>query len=516
VCPGKGERTIKKPRLLIWLSIVLLACSAVLFVLSLLSAENKRVLTVDEIRAMPATGGSYRSINNWKTVETTSFKGVPMSVLLIRCGVKDDSAHLKIIAPDGYFWPAVGTTLTPVDMARSNSDSLVPILAYSMNGKPLDPEPDGSGPLRYVAPQYKESDTNKPSWVSNVRLIEVGPVPKGTEVPDSKEVPAEEVWIYGKIPARYRINLYIPAALGIAGLISLMTGLIMRSRERRPGKNHNATTAALLVLLLLVGCIAGLSGSSRCLGQSSPVVFSAADLLAMPAFSGRYTFLKQQPPYTYYESDYTGVPLSYILGERLSLVGGASGVVVRATDGYTATLSMEQVNKTYPGNLKVIIAYAENGGPLTVDEGPLRLIVPQTKPGNRDSGGDPNTPLCARMIFAVEVSPVPAGVSPPAAGSVPPGSLAFYGSVQAPAAPVAPAPQPTQPVQQASTAPQAATSTPVTAQQQANKNPANALFLAALSGRRGLFAWVFGATLQMALTGRMGRYLWLLYWLSGV
>ena len=66
-----------------------------------------------------------------------------------------------------------------------------------MNGAALEPEPSGSGPLRLVMPQYAETDVNKPSWVSNVRLIEVGPLERGASQPDAASVPLDQVWLYG-------------------------------------------------------------------------------------------------------------------------------------------------------------------------------------------------------------------------------------------------------------------------------------------------------------------------------
>ncbi|MDD5448634.1 MAG: hypothetical protein PHO53_05660, partial [Actinomycetota bacterium] len=106
--------------------------------------------------------------------------------------------------------------------------------------------------------------------------------------------------------------------------------------------------------------------------------------------------------------------------------------VVQARDGYSTTLSPSQVNKTYPGGLKIIIAYSKGGKPLAGEEGPLRLIVPQESPGRREEGGHANTPFCGRMIYAVEVQPLPSGVSPPAVSAVPNGSLAIYGAVSTP------------------------------------------------------------------------------------
>jgi hypothetical protein len=167
--------------------------------------------------------------------------------------------------------------------------------------------------------------------------------------------------------------------------------------------------------------------------------FSMGELIAMPAFAGHYTFLKSQEPFTYYEEDYKGVPLSYLIEEKLSISPGASGVKVIARDGYEISMSLVQVRKTYPGGLKIIIAYEKSGAPLAGDEGPLRLIVPQNVPGSKDQGGESNTPLCARMIYAVEVQPLPDGEQAPEASEVPEGSLAVCGAVSEPA----PQPQPT-------------------------------------------------------------------------
>lgn len=442
-----------KHRLLIVIALLFIATSAFLFILRYTGSESHRVFNVEDLEAMPGTGGDYRSINNWDTVEVTSFKGANVSTILERSGV-GGGARIRVIAPDGYFWPEVGTWMTPEELGRANPDGLYPIVAFEINGKALDPEPEGTGPLRYVAPQYAEDEVNKPSWVSSVRLIEVGPLEKGVKAPDAKKVPVDEVWVYGNVPASYPVSLVFPILTAVIGLVVLAMALVRVRVNRIKGRSRgNGEVAAALILFLTfgsVGVIALRSEAPVCLAQQGPSVFSMSELTAMPSFSGHYTFLKQLPPYTYYEQDYTGVTLSGLLREKMSLSPGASQVVVRARDGYTATLSIAQVDAVYPGGLKVIIAYSKGGQPLAGDEGPLRLIVPQNKPGNHDQGSDPNTPLCGRMICAVEVLPLPAGMSAPDPGSIPDGSLAVYGAVSAPAPPSQPAqtaPKPTVPAQ---------------------------------------------------------------------
>ncbi len=150
-----------------------------LFAVNFALATHTKVLTIGDIEGMRAVSGTYRSINRWNTVEETTFRGAAVSVLLDSVGAGDGKATVKFIAPDGYFWPPVDKAMTASELKRKNDSGLVPIVAFEIGGKPLDPEPDGSGPLRYVAPQYSADEMNKPSWVSNLRVIEVGPLKKG-------------------------------------------------------------------------------------------------------------------------------------------------------------------------------------------------------------------------------------------------------------------------------------------------------------------------------------------------
>jgi len=403
---------------------------------------------------MPSIKGTYRSINRWKTIEKTGYAGVPASELLSACGAGSASSGVKIIAADGYFWPPVGQKLTMAQLAKKNAQGLAPIFAYEMGGKALDPEPDGTGPIRYVAPQYRTTDMNKPSWVSNVRLIEVRPFPRGFKSPDPKKVPTGQVWLVGDVGNGVpggRIGGYIAGGLGLALLLLvLVMYAVKRGRRGDAEKAAMPPTAVLIALILVAGLVLPLSMPGRSAAATSKV-FSMAELKAMPAFSGHYTFLKQLPPYTYYEADYKGVPLATVLEQSMTLDAGATGIKVKARDGYDVSLTLDQVRATYPNGLKAIVAYEKSGQPLSADEGPLRLIVPQNHPGTRDSGGDANTPNCERMVCSLEVDPVPSGVKGPAVSSVPDGSLAVYGAVSVPAPAPTPAPVPT---------PQHATPTP--------------------------------------------------------
>ncbi len=427
-----------RSRILLIVSVILLLGAGLALAYRYVGAEDRSVLTYDEVLGKQAVSATYHSINNWATVEDTGFTGVPLFRLLEDQGVTDDGAQIKVIAPDGYFWPAVDTVLTLGDLKTPNQNGLYPMLAWEMNGETLQPEPDGTGPLRLVMPQYGEEEVNKPSWVSNVRLIEVGPLPEGYAVPDAGGVPVDELRLYGGVRDYYPVPLWVGILLAAIGLLLLLEALyhhLMKRHEEEGPAGNGAGKAALLLLAVCLAA-AGLSLPPRTACAAAPgdhsAVFGMSELRSMPVSGGHYTFLKSQEPFTYYEADYEGVSLSYLLQGAMQLAPGAQEVVVRCTDGYKVTLSLSQATQAYPGGLQAIIAYSKGGSALKGDEGPLRLIVPQASPGNVESGGDANTPYCARMVYAVEVTPVPAGVAVPAPGSVPSGSLAVYGALTVP------------------------------------------------------------------------------------
>ena len=212
--------------------------------------EEREVLTYDEVLDMRGLSATYHSINNWATVEDTEFTGVPLYRVLEEKGVTDGGAQIRVIAPDGYFWPKVGTVLTLDELKTPNEHGLYPLLAWEVNGEPLLPEPDGTGPLRLVMPQYSEEEVNKPSWVSNVRLIEVGPLPEGFAEPDASEVPLEEVRLYGNVQDRYPVPLWAGILPGAVGLLLLLEALyhgVMKRGEGEGAAGNGAGKAALLL-----------------------------------------------------------------------------------------------------------------------------------------------------------------------------------------------------------------------------------------------------------------------------
>jgi DMSO/TMAO reductase YedYZ molybdopterin-dependent catalytic subunit len=185
-----------------------------------------------------------------------------------------------------------------------------------------------------------------------------------------------------------------------------------QGRQRaRPGASGNARRhAAALVAVAVIGLAAlaaacgGSSGqASPSAAASGPVVltirgengsrtFTMNQLQALPSYQG-YAGIKSSTGVITVPSKYKGVPLA----DLAALVGGiskANGVTIVAKDGYGMTFSYRQIMEngftTYDpatgaeepasGKLHVIIAYQNDGKPLGVDDGPLKLAVAEDTP----------------------------------------------------------------------------------------------------------------------------------------
>ncbi len=66
----------RKTLMLFVLAAILIAVSVTLFVLRQSGAQDRMVVSYDEVLSLPSTTAVYHSINNWQTVEDTEFKGV--------------------------------------------------------------------------------------------------------------------------------------------------------------------------------------------------------------------------------------------------------------------------------------------------------------------------------------------------------------------------------------------------------------------------------------------------------
>jgi DMSO/TMAO reductase YedYZ molybdopterin-dependent catalytic subunit len=125
----------------------------------------------------------------------------------------------------------------------------------------------------------------------------------------------------------------------------------------------------------------------------STAAFTMDDLKKMPVVEGQ-AGLKSSTGKIFPPQPYKGV----LLSDLVKLAGGdnsSMGVQIEAKDGYSMTLSYDQINKgdfiTYNpgtgdetksgGELKTILAYEVNGKPLDVEQdGALRLMVVSAEP----------------------------------------------------------------------------------------------------------------------------------------
>ena len=195
-------------------------------------------------------------------------------------------------------------------------------------------------------------------------------------------------------------------------------------------------------------------------------VFTEAYLKALPSSSGHYTLTKSSSPYNYFEQDWKGVDLSYLLETEVGLAAGTTGIKIQADDGYGRNHSLDDMRgASNPRGLKTLLAYmyaaasADNPhapdpvgapwvAPLTPDtlvsnaDGPFRSVLPQTvegpsslnaaysPPGNGTSG---NWSKSVKMVRAIEVLPLPAGMTELNAaqlGALPDDQVLVYGNIQ--------------------------------------------------------------------------------------
>ena len=164
--------------------------------------------------------------------------------------------------------------------------------------------------------------------------------------------------------------------------------------------------------------------------------FLKDDAKGMPEAGGSYTCLKAQAPFTYFTQEWYGVKLSYLLDVEVGLKEGTTAIKVLASDGYSVTLTLDELRDKNPKGLYTMLAWKrgevnKTGGPyqeLDEREGPLRLIVPQEVIGPHNTG-TPNWNKAVQMVRDIEVHPTPPGLPSVEPASVPPGEIVVYGNI---------------------------------------------------------------------------------------
>jgi len=174
--------------------------------------------------------------------------------------------------------------------------------------------------------------------------------------------------------ARTRM-LGVLAAAGV--VLALVAGVGCESGESTPATD--TTSAAGPTVLTVVG-------------QERTVTYSMAQLQDLPSYTG-YAGIKSSVGVVTAPEKYTGVPLES-LAAAVGGVGSSEGVTVLAEDGYGMTFSHDQITgagfttfdpatsaeRPPAGKLTLLVAYAREGGPLSDEEGPLRLVVAEERP----------------------------------------------------------------------------------------------------------------------------------------
>jgi hypothetical protein len=158
----------------------------------------------------------------------------------------------------------------------------------------------------------------------------------------------------------------------------------------------------------------------------------------MPYSGGNYTILKSKPPYTFYNQDYFGASLSYLLDVEVGLKTGTTGIKVIGADGYSVTLSPAQMRSANSQGLSALLAWRKGdvnktGGPYaeldSTTEGPFRLVVPQSPNVGPYPGGTPNWNMSVSMVRAIEIIPTPPGLPAVDPATVPSSEILVYGNV---------------------------------------------------------------------------------------
>jgi len=153
-------------------------------VLEIIGLTETKALTMADLLAMPATEG-YGGIKSstGKITPPVMFKGVALKDLAALAGM-DETSGLNVVAEDGYsitfsydqiqngtfiaYDPALGNEL-------KNPGKLTAMVAYEIDGQPLDPKQDGN--LRLIVVSDELNQVTDGHWaVKWVNKIEIKPL----------------------------------------------------------------------------------------------------------------------------------------------------------------------------------------------------------------------------------------------------------------------------------------------------------------------------------------------------
>jgi DMSO/TMAO reductase YedYZ molybdopterin-dependent catalytic subunit len=142
--------------------------------------------TMDEIKALPvSTGQAGIKSSTGEITLPAEFTGVSLKDLAAVIGNFDETMGINVVAKDGYgitfsYDQAMNGTFTSYDPGTGDElKSPVPltaILAYEMNGQPLDPEQDGDLRLVIISDEPKQVTDGHWSvkWINKLEIKSLG------------------------------------------------------------------------------------------------------------------------------------------------------------------------------------------------------------------------------------------------------------------------------------------------------------------------------------------------------
>ncbi|HEX2993840.1 MAG TPA: hypothetical protein VHP14_03395, partial [Anaerolineales bacterium] len=159
---------------------------ATLPVLEVVGPTGTKTLTMEELKALPATEG-YAGIKSstGKITPPITMKGVALKDLAEFIGGMDETTGFNVMAEDGYsitfsydqiqngsfiaYDPATGAEL-------KKDVELIAIVAYEADGKPFDAKQDGAVRLAIVSPELNQVTDGHWSvkWVNKVEVKSLG------------------------------------------------------------------------------------------------------------------------------------------------------------------------------------------------------------------------------------------------------------------------------------------------------------------------------------------------------
>jgi DMSO/TMAO reductase YedYZ molybdopterin-dependent catalytic subunit len=153
---------------------------------------NRRTFSLSQMKSLRSVSATVKWLNSFPTHGQATEVGVQLPCFLNQpVGLLSGATSVTAVGSDGF--PG---TFTMDQVNKTYPDGNQMMLSWNENGSDLQPTPvPGGGPLKIVRPQTSYTDVNKSEWVSNVRVLSVGPTTEA--LPDATRVPANRLIVCG-------------------------------------------------------------------------------------------------------------------------------------------------------------------------------------------------------------------------------------------------------------------------------------------------------------------------------